>query len=259
MYYGFNPILIIAAILPAIFLIKKVYEADRLERESPRLMKSLIIYGALSTAIAIVLEIVGGRILGMFFDEASIIYIAIENYMVVGLSEEWSKFVVLKKRTWKDPEYNCMFDGIVYAVTVSLGFALWENIKYVSVYGLTTALVRAVTAIPGHASFGVLMGIFYGMAKRAELFGKTVQKKNCLTASVLLPAIVHGTYDFLATIDQDQILFIPFIIIVFVFSSRMIKKFAKEDEYIKLGISKEKVTQNIYDAPRKDNDYTYRK
>lgn len=46
-----NPILIAAAVIPAIVLLVKVYRADRLEREPPALMLSLVLYGILSPAL----------------------------------------------------------------------------------------------------------------------------------------------------------------------------------------------------------------
>ena len=65
-------------------------------------------------------------------------------FVVVAISEEGFKYVLLKKRTWKSREFNCEFDGVVYAVFVSLGFALWENIFYVLSYGFATAVARLV-------------------------------------------------------------------------------------------------------------------
>jgi hypothetical protein len=45
--------------------------------------------------------------------------------------------------------FSQKFDGIVYAVFVSMGFAAIENIMYVFDYGYQTGLVRAFTAVPG--------------------------------------------------------------------------------------------------------------
>ena len=56
--------------------------------------------------------------------------------LFVGLIEEGCKFFFLYKKTWKNVNFNYTFDGIVYAVTVSLGFAAIENIIYVFNYGL---------------------------------------------------------------------------------------------------------------------------
>lgn len=55
---------------------------------------------------------------------------------------------------------------------IALGFAVLENISYSIGYGWGTALIRAVTAVPGHACFGVFMGAFYGFAKQYERIGR---------------------------------------------------------------------------------------
>ena len=91
------------------------------------------------------------------------LYQIILYFVIVAIAEESSKYFFLKKRTWNNPEFNCQYDGVVYAVFVSLGFALWENINYVLSYGFSTAIVRAITAIPGHACFGVFMGVFLSL------------------------------------------------------------------------------------------------
>ncbi len=92
-------------------------------------------------------------------------YTILLAFLVVAVVEEGTKFVFLKLRTWRDPNFNFRFDGIVYAVFVSLGFAAFENINYVLGYGLTVALPRAVLAIPAHMGFAVFMGLFYGRGK----------------------------------------------------------------------------------------------
>ena len=163
-----NPILIAAAIIPAIVLLRFVYKEDRLDKESPGLLLSLVIFGILSTFAAIVTEQIGEAILGILLPQSSTAYNVLLYFVVVALSEEGFKYLLLKKRTWYSGEFNCQFDGVVYAVFVALGFALWENISYVLMYGLGTAAVRAVTAVPGHACFGVFMGTFYGLAKRYD-------------------------------------------------------------------------------------------
>ena len=48
---------------------------------------------------------------------------------IVAIAEESSKYIFLRHRTWNNPEFNCTYDGVIYAVFTSLGFALWENIR----------------------------------------------------------------------------------------------------------------------------------
>lgn len=131
-----NPILIAAAVIPAIVLLRFVYKEDRLDKESPGLLLSLVIFGILSTFAAIVTEQIGEAILGILLPQSSTAYNVLLYFVVVALSEEGFKYLLLKKRTWYSSEFNCQFDGVVYAVFVALGFALWENISYVLMYGL---------------------------------------------------------------------------------------------------------------------------
>ena len=59
-----NPILIAAAVVPAVFLLIRVYRADRLEPEPSGLLLSLILRGVFATVIAMVLEELGSALLG---------------------------------------------------------------------------------------------------------------------------------------------------------------------------------------------------
>ena len=230
-----NPILIAAAVLPAIFLLVHVYRADKLEKEPAPLLISLVLYGIAATFIALVLERAGSFLLGLWFEEGSVAYNAIMYFGIVAFSEEGAKYFLLRRRTWHSAAFNCQFDGVVYAVFVALGFALWENISYVLMYGLSTALVRAVTAVPGHACFGVFMGAFYGMAKRYSNYGCEAQSKRCRHLAVLLPTVLHGFYDFIATSESrfSEWVFLLFVIVLFLITSRMVKNLSREDRYIR--------------------------
>ena len=122
----------------------------------------------------------------------------------------------------------------MYAVFVALGFALWENISYVLMYGLGTAAIRAVTAVPGHACFGVFMGAFYGLAKRYDNFGDEYRSRRCRRFAVLVPVLLHGTYDFIATYEYDGYawIFVVFVVLLFAVAYRMIKKLSRDDRFI---------------------------
>ena len=73
---------------------------------------------------------------------------------------------------------------------VSMGFACTENIMYVLEGGYETAILRAFTAVPAHATFGILMGYYMGKAK----FSKNRIKLNI--TGLLLATLFHGAYDF---------------------------------------------------------------
>lgn len=228
-----NPILIAAAVIPAVILLNYIYHKDRLEKEPRRLLIGLVILGVVSTALAVVTERLGGFLLNLILPEGSIVYNALMYFGVVACSEEGAKYILLKRKTWKSPEFNCQFDGVVYAVFVSLGFALWENIGYVAVYGLSTALVRAITAVPGHACFGVFMGAWYGMAKRYDSAGDEKKSRQCRRRAFWLPVLIHGAYDFIATLNAtlSALVFVAFVAFLFFSALGRIRKVSAADDY----------------------------
>ena len=227
-------LLIAAAAIPAVFLMIKVYRSDRLEKESPYLIKKLIWAGLFSVLLALVEETVLSFILGLFVPVESPLYNIIMFFVIVAFSEETSKYLFMYRKTWRNPEFNCQYDGVVYAVITSLSFALFENITYVVSYGLGTALIRAVTAIPGHASFGVFMGVFYGIAKRCDYRGNKSGASFFKCMAILVPALLHGAYDYIATMEAESgdWSFLVFIIIMFIISYILIGKQAKKDRPI---------------------------
>ena len=227
-------LLILAAVLPAAFLMVKVYKSDRVEREPAWLVISLVLLGMISTALAGAAEQLGDRILTSFLEEGSLGYNALFFFLVVGPAEEGFKYAVLRWRTWRNPEFNCQYDGMVYAVFVALGFALWENIGYVLMFGMQTAVARALTAVPGHACFGVFMGVWYGIAKRYDLYGEFDRSRRARRLCVCIPALLHGCYDFIASLESEVfvLVFLAFIVAMFITALRIVKRLSARDQYM---------------------------
>ena len=227
----YNFILVAAAVIPAIILMVKVYNSDRLEKESSHMLWVLVRSGIISALIALVLERIFGSLLSATVHDQGL-YQVLLYFVVVACSEEGAKYFMLKKASWNSNEFDCQFDGIVYAVFVSLGFALWENISYVLHYGFSVALIRALTAIPGHTCFGVFMGLFYGVARKFENRGETGKAAQFRWLSVIVPAVLHGAYDYIASVDAGTLLFVVFIAALFFVSYRIVTRMSKVDHYI---------------------------
>ena len=155
-----NIILALAAILPAVFLMIKVYRADKLEKEPIGFLFRLAVAGIISTAIAVFAEYIGGFIIEAIGFESKTVSNFVLYFAVVGLSEEWAKFYLLKKRTFFSPNFNCQFDGVVYSVFVSLGFALWENIHYVFFIRFVNSACQSGNGGAGPRLFRSLYGYF---------------------------------------------------------------------------------------------------
>ncbi len=226
-----SSVLALLAVLPAAILLFVIYKADNIEKEPISLMAKVFVCGALTCVSAYILETIGSLILSFFFREANGLYTFLMMFCVVAASEEAGKFVALKLTTWKNPEFNFSFDGIVYSVCATLGFATLENIMYVYQYGLSTAITRCITAVPGHCIFGIFMGIYYGMAKACELRGNEAGKKLNLRKAFLIPVLLHGAYDFFCSLDYDGmlLLFIALEIGMTVHAIKMVKKMSKTD------------------------------
>ena len=231
-----NALLIAAAIVPAALLMIYVYRKDRLEREPTALLMSLLGFGALSTVLAVVAESAGSVALAYFVPggDESTLYNVLMFFVVVALSEEGFKYLLLHWRTWRSPHFNCRFDGVVYAVFVALGFALLENVGYVLMYGFGAALMRAITAVPGHASFGVFMGAYYGLARRSANQGQTGLSAFWRLLALLIPTLLHGMYDYIAVNETAAFstTFILFVLIVFITSFVLVKRLSDRDEFI---------------------------
>jgi RsiW-degrading membrane proteinase PrsW (M82 family) len=151
-----------------------------------------------------------------------------DAFMVAAFCEEAFKYLVLFLLIWRNKEFNEKFDGIVYASFISLGFAGIENILYVKDAGISTGLVRAFTAVPAHAIFGVSMGFFFGLAK---FYPK--KRKQYLYFSFLLPFVLHGFYDFILMSGKSYllILFVPFIIYMWTTGFKKLKTLNKNSIY----------------------------
>jgi len=183
-------VLLLSALAPVAAVIIFVYVKDKYEKESKRMLSLAFILGA-------VISIIITTVLYLFFDlflplpdNFSVWQQFVKAFFVVALSEEFSKYIMVKGFLQPRKGFNEPFDGIIYAVMVSMGFAAVENIMYVIQGGMDVALIRAFTAIPAHATFGILMGYYMGKAK----FSNNRMKWNLV--GLALAILFHGAYDF---------------------------------------------------------------
>lgn len=223
-----------AAILPAAFLLRYIYRKDTIEKEPAGLLGSLLGMGLCAAAASIVLEVLVESALSLVLSKDSPIYTLVLAFVVVAAVEEGSKFLFLKLRTWRNPNFNYRFDGVVYAVFVSLGFAAIENVGYVMGYGLSVAVSRALLAIPGHMGFAVFMGAYYGRAKVCEAYGDERGKKQNLWLGFLIAVVLHGFYDTCAMLGTSaaSMVFLAFVGIMYGVVIRRIKRETMSDRPI---------------------------
>ena len=148
--------LLILAVVPAVGLLILIYFGDKLEKEPVGLVFGLLGMGALSTIPSVVAEVICVKLLDFVFPTGGIFYNFFMYFFVVAVSEELFKFLFMFVITWKNKNFDYVFDGVIYAVSSSLGFALIENIGYVFTQrwqfgflaGVGTGISRAFLAIP---------------------------------------------------------------------------------------------------------------
>ncbi|MCI5690458.1 MAG: PrsW family glutamic-type intramembrane protease [Clostridiales bacterium] len=218
--------LVAAALLPPLVLMGVVYRMDRLEREPPALLAGLFLRGVLAMFPILILELLASQFVDFFYWQP-LVYLFLTYFVIPGFVEEGVKFRVLRRRTWNEPNFNYRFDGVVYAVFVSLGFAAVENVLYVLTSGFSTAVLRAIFSIPGHAMFGVIMGLSFSQASWAQRHGQREQAAAQQKRAWLLPALLHGAYDFLL-VGFGGLFYVYFFGLV-LYVVRLLRRAARED------------------------------
>jgi RsiW-degrading membrane proteinase PrsW (M82 family)/ribosomal protein S18 acetylase RimI-like enzyme len=183
--------LLALAIAPGLAICLFIFHRDAYNREPKRNLLFSFFLGACSIITAIVIE-------GIFKEipPKTISGTAVTAFLVVALTEELGKFVVLRYYAYSRKSFDEPLDGIVYSVMISMGFATLENVLYVTKYagsgqGYQIAFLRMFTAVPAHATFGVLMGYYVGKAKF-----DAVNRTGLLLAGLFSAVLFHGAYDY---------------------------------------------------------------
>jgi len=202
--------LLLLSLAPVFIIAGYIYFRDKYEREPVSLLLKSLFMGVIITLPVILME----SVLSLFaFGESSILSAFYHGFVVAGFSEELWKLIAVYLLVWRNEEFNERFDGIVYAVFVSLGFAGVENVLYVLDGGAGVALSRAITAVPAHALFGVMMGYYLAMAK----FNPGTRREN-LWKALFVPVLFHGFYDFILMTGFAWLaaVFVPFVIYLWI-------------------------------------------
>lgn len=229
------------SLLPAILIGKYIYKKDK-DKEPKKLIIKLLIFGIFSIIPAIALS----KFYDFIFPNQNTFFTILCGYIIgVGLTEEVSKFLPAYFIGIKSKYFDDVYDAIFYTTFSALGFAAFENIFYVLTGGVTTAIVRFFTAVPGHISDAVIMGYFIGIAYQYKSNNNMKKFRINMFYSIFIPALFHGLYDFgivygeenlnIFTILTSLLISISFII----YATRKIKKISDKNEKINNNILKD--------------------
>ena len=228
--------LLIASIAPAIFIMFIVYKYDTIKEPLSMLVKAFF-GGLLSIVITLIVvypiadvKLASGA-MQSFFDA----------FITAGIPEELSKWIIFYWLISKAKDFDQYYDGILYAIFISMGFALFENIGYVFENGMGTAIVRSIISVPGHMLFAVPMGYYLSLSR----FESGTSARYHIFLSLAIPILLHGTFDFILMYSDElnpglagflMLAFVIFDIFMWRFGLRKLKEHISKDK-IKLNVS----------------------
>jgi protease PrsW len=246
-------LLLYFAIIPPLFILYLIFFFSKYEKHK-ELDVSLAVFflGCLTVIPVFFLEMAFGYFEAIFLNpeltsnNLNFFRILFSVLFGVALIEEFCKFVVLKKYAFHQKEFKTAYDGIIYGVTASLGFALIENLLYIFVYydgeeSMMVAIGRMFSAIPAHGLMGVFMGYYIGKAKC------DIENQHRLLLQGLLAAIaLHTIYDYFLFLPTPQpLLSLLTLIIAFFLAIIAIKELSTHENRKEPVIKKISTIENI--------------
>ncbi|KIN30634.1 MULTISPECIES: glutamic-type intramembrane protease PrsW [Bacillus] len=206
--------IISAGIAPGIALLSYFYLKDQYDNEPVHMVLRsfflgvVLVFPIMFIQYVLEKENVGG---GSFF----------VSFLSSGFLEESLKWFILMISVYPHAHFDEHYDGIVYGTSVSLGFATLENILYLIGHGVEHAFVRALLPVSCHALIGVIMGFYLGKAR----FSADKARVKWLILSLVVPSLLHGSYDFILTALSNWIYYmLPFMVFLWWFGLRKAKK-----------------------------------
>ncbi|WP_026906576.1 glutamic-type intramembrane protease PrsW [Paucisalibacillus globulus] len=203
--------IISAGVAPALALMSFFYLKDKITEPIPLIIRTFI-YGCLLVFPIMFIQYA--------FTSDQIGNLFVQAFFVVAFLEEFFKWFIFLYVIFQHTEFDAHYDGIVYAVSISLGFATIENILYLFVNGIEYAFSRAIFPVSSHALFGVIMGYYFGKAKM-----NSENRILNIALALVIPITLHGLYNFiLGSVEENWASFvIPFMIILWFFGLHRMK------------------------------------
>jgi len=133
---------------------------------------------------------------------------------------KWGLFLVV---FFRHQAFNKPIDGITYAIAVSLGFAVVENIIYLLIYSGKLVLSKAIFTTFSYVLLGILMGYFMGKAK----FATKVKRILLAGLALLLSMSLHILYDYGFLYHEGKLSYLNLILLSLYFISMVIVKKAQ--------------------------------
>lgn len=202
-------LLILASIGPGLIWLWFFYRLDRYEPEPPKLILKLFFAGILLVIPAGLLEQFWRPQLLLSIQNGNWVNSLVLAFVIVALIEEGLKTGFLWWIIGKNENLNEPVDGIIYGITLGLGFASLENMLWARIFGFGVAALRAVVTTLAHASFSGWAGHYI-----ARFRTQGSDRPTLIWSGFLVAWVSHGLYDFFLFLRRPWASVFAFILIV---------------------------------------------
>lgn len=227
-------IYIIFGILPSLAWLFYYLKKDQ-HPESKKMILKIFLLGALST---IPVYFVQKQLIELLYliNLPSIFIYLIYWFLIIAFTEELFKYLVVKFKVLKNPEFDEPIDAMIYMTVSALGFAAVENVFYVisSAINLPTvndaiftaaaiSFIRFLGSTFLHTLCSALVGYFIAIS-----FTKPQNRLRYTILGILLATLLHGLYNFsIMTIESNWLKITIPIILLLTMALLIISKFDK--------------------------------
>ncbi|WP_245688076.1 glutamic-type intramembrane protease PrsW [Salimicrobium halophilum] len=203
--------ILITAVAPIVALMTYIYLNKKVELEPLNLIFRVFVVGSLLVFPIMFVQY------GLEQEEV-LMQSVWKPFLFAGFLEEFFKWFFFMFIVYKHENFDHHYDGIIYGVSLSLGFATVENIIYLFSNGIEIAFFRAVFPVSSHALFGLIMGYYMGKAKF-----RTKKKRLSIALALIVPVFLHGIYGYMVNLQSWLYGLLPFMIVLWVLSIQLIR------------------------------------
>lgn len=199
------------SVLPCLLWLAYFYTRSIYRREPLRVIAATFLLGALATALALPLNLLGQSLLLKFTSNLDHTHLVL-SFIVVAPVEEFCKLLAVYLFAWRHQEFDEPLDGVIYGATAALGFAAAENVIYLMQNDPSSLILRGSLTNPGHALFSAFWGMSLSRAKAAP--NRWQQRLPIIAGGWLIASLLHAFFNALLDVtDHVGPIFLPVILL----------------------------------------------
>ena len=255
-------ITLLLSAIPVFALCAYVYHEDRYEKESILLLLLLFILGMICAVCSAFVKNIGHFLLDKLFsnqmtisfDEiifstpfAEYLYKSLLAFIVYAATDIALAMIVLFAFTYKNKNFNSLFDGIVYVTYIIMGMTFVEILLFGYNAGWSLIALKSLVIIPLRMIIGVLMGFQYSKFKIHHLIYNKEKSLNAaeklhtisgfkkyklLILMFFIPLLLIGAYEFSELVNTNGWRYLYYILLacMYFYSTKKLSRVSDDDD-----------------------------